>query len=349
MPAPESGTASCGCVPRRQPVERSCCMSQATLVDTSSTAPAIEADRRVLEAERGHQHDAHHERRRDRIRVADAERDAVDHREHEHQQHRDHQIDQRLVEQADAEPRPLRPPRTATHDQQALGVDALPGGSCSTAWRRPHLGARQRATAESGCSDMSTMRRAHDHAERDQERDLAKRLAGVEPADRHERRGSAPMPVSPATSAGTPMRAPTIMPAPNVEVDSSIAPSSASLADAMPPTSPSADAAGQAGHRAAQQHRIGQRAQDVGDRQAGRKRQPQAVDQDRRVEHAHADAEHADRTPCRASAARWAAAAGPATPSPGAARPCRAHAGHRGSGRLHVVGAVLAVGRRSRR
>src|SRR4029453_7057881 len=29
-------------------------------------------------------------------------------------------------------------------------------------------------------------RRAHDHAERDQERDLAKRLPGLEPADRYE-------------------------------------------------------------------------------------------------------------------------------------------------------------------
>ena len=38
--------------------------------------------------------------------------------------------------------------------------------------------------------------------------------------------------------AAMPMRAPTIMPAPKVEVESSIAPRNAILAEAMPPTSP---------------------------------------------------------------------------------------------------------------
>ena len=39
-------------VPRRQPVERSCCMSQASLVDTSSTVAGHQADDRIVQAER---------------------------------------------------------------------------------------------------------------------------------------------------------------------------------------------------------------------------------------------------------------------------------------------------------
>ena len=54
------------------------------------------------------------------------------------------------------------------------------------------------------------------------------------------------------------------------------------------------DAAAEQRHRAAQQHRVGQRAQDVGDRQSRREHELHAVDQDRRVEHADAGPEHAD-------------------------------------------------------
>ena len=56
--------------------------------------------------------------------------------------------------------------------------------SCSTALRRDRLsGALPRAEEDERDVDE---RRAHDHAERDQEGDLAKRLARLEPADRHE-------------------------------------------------------------------------------------------------------------------------------------------------------------------
>ncbi len=44
----------------------------------------------------------------------------------------------------------------------------------------------------------------------------------------------------PEVMAGMPMRAPTSIPAPSVEVDSSIAPRSATLPAAMPPTMPTA-------------------------------------------------------------------------------------------------------------
>ena len=73
-------------------------MSQATLVDTSSTVPAIRPDARVLQADRRHQHHGHDERRGDRVGVADAERDAVDQGEHEHQGHGEQQVAHRLPE-----------------------------------------------------------------------------------------------------------------------------------------------------------------------------------------------------------------------------------------------------------
>jgi hypothetical protein len=50
--------------------------------------------------------------------------------------------------------------------------------------------------------------------------------------------GISRVPVRPATNAATPMRAPTSKPAPRVEVDSSIAPSQASLAEPSPPSRP---------------------------------------------------------------------------------------------------------------
>ena len=52
--------------------------------------------------------------------------------------------------------------------------------------------------------------------------------------------GTSAQPSSPPTIAGMPMRAPTTMPAPKVEVERSMAPSHATLIAAMPPASPSA-------------------------------------------------------------------------------------------------------------
>ncbi len=46
------------------------------------------------------------------------------------------------------------------------------------------------------------------------------------------------MPMTPPVTAARPMRAPTTMPAPKVEVESSIAPRTPIFAAAMPPTSP---------------------------------------------------------------------------------------------------------------
>ena len=121
-----------------------------------------------------------------------------------------------------------------------------------------------------------------------------------------------------------PMRAPTTMPAPNVEVDSSIAPSSGDLRRG--------DAADQPGRDAAAEHARTERRSSTGSVSARRmlatarpdgKGQLHPVDEDRRVEHADADAEHADRQHVERRAARSAAAAARARPSPGSARPSR--------------------------
>ena len=108
------------------------------------------------------------------------------------------------------------------------------------------------------------------------------------------------------------------------------------------PGQPAGGAAAQLAHRALQQGGVGERAQDVGHREAGGEGQPQAVDQHRRVQHADADAEHAD-----------AQQVGDQLPGRRLRQPHphhgldqhahAAHAGHRGRRRLDVVGAVLAV------
>jgi hypothetical protein len=156
-------------------------------------------------------------------------------------------------------------------------------------------------------------------------------------------RGISSVPVRPATSAGTPMRAPTSKPAPRVEVDSSMAPRKASLAEPMPPTRPRPMPVPRRETERLQQHRVGQRAQDVGHRQARGKGQLQPVHQDGRVEHAHAGAEHADgaheqhQLPQRRLRQ--------AHPHHGLDQHAHAgHAGDRGRRRLHVVGAVFALG-----
>ena len=94
-------------------------MSQATLVETSSTVPAIRPTDRVLEAERRHQHDGDDEGRRDRVGVADAHRDAVDQREHEHQRHREEEEAHRLRRSTRCPVTTMPAPQNATHSDEA--------------------------------------------------------------------------------------------------------------------------------------------------------------------------------------------------------------------------------------
>ena len=89
------------------------------------------------------------------------------------------------------------------------------------------------------------------------------------------------------------MRAPTISPAPKVEVERSIASIRARRAS---PGRQRAQrgATAEFGDGAPKQVFVGERAQNVGHGQPGWKGQLHAIDQDRGVEHAEADAEHAD-------------------------------------------------------
>ena len=61
-------------------------------------------------------------------------------------------------------------------------------------------------------------RRAEDGAERDDEADLPERLPFLQPADADQVR-RLPQPIRPTTMAGMAMRAPTIIPAPKVDVE----------------------------------------------------------------------------------------------------------------------------------
>ena len=103
--------------------------------------------------------------------------------------------------------------------------------------------------------------RAEDRAQRDDEPDLAERRARLQPADA-SRYGFTTSPMNPTTSAGMAMRAPTIIPAPKVEVDTPSAP------PPRPSTSQPAEVAAQ--HAAAElgdgtpeERPVGQRAQNV--------------------------------------------------------------------------------------
>ena len=139
------------------------------------------------------------------------------------------------------------------------------------------------------------------------------------------------------------MRAPTTMPAPKVDADSSIAPSSGTRAAAspaarpaaMPPPSLPTERRSSAGSVSARRM--------LATARPGRKGQAHAVDQHRRVEHAHADAEHADAQQVEHHLpGRRLRQAHPHHRLHQHAH--AAHAGHRGGGGLDVVGAVLAVG-----
>ena len=139
------------------------------------------------------------------------------------------------------------------------------------------------------------------------------------------------------------MRAPTSMPAPNVDVDSSIAPSSAILAAPMPPAMPaSIPPPSLFTERRSSTGSVRARRM-LATARPGRKGELQAIDEQRREEHpdagaVHPDAEHVeDHLPHRRLLH-----AHPHHRLDEHAH--RTHAGDRGRGSLHVVGAVLAVG-----
>ena len=147
----------------------------------------------------------------------------------------------------------------------------------------------------------------------------------------------------PEVMAGMPMRAPTSMPAPQRRSGELDGAEEGDLARRDAADDARRDAAAELADRLAQQHRVGERAQDVGHREPGGVGELHPVHEHRRVEHADADAEHADAEHVEDE-----------LPDRRLRQPHphhrldehahAAHAGHRGRRRLHVVGAVLAFG-----
>ena len=148
--------------------------------------------------------------------------------------------------------------------------------------------------------------------------------------------------MTPPVTAARPMRAPTTMPAPKVEVESSIVPRIAIFAAAMPPTSPLATPPpSSATERRSSTGSVSARRM-LATARPRREDQLHAVDQDRRVEHADAGAEHADRQHVEHQLPhRRLRQAEPDHRLDQHAHP--AHAGDRRGRRLDVVGAVLAL------
>ena len=94
--------------------------------------------------------------------------------------------------------------------------------------------------------------------------------------------------------AGTVMRAPTIIPAPSVEVERLIASITGTFSGGETAEEPGQRATPERRHGTTQQALVRKRAQDVGNGEPFWIRQLQPIDEDRRVEHAHAGAEHPD-------------------------------------------------------
>ena len=107
----------------------------------------------------------------------------------------------------------------------------------SSSVRGTALGSRQRASASSSTRPMSS--RAAPMMRPRPMRKVILRNGSFSPSQpMRTNHGISAVAVSPATMAGMPMRAPTSMPAPSVEVESSIAPTAATLAAARPPPRP---------------------------------------------------------------------------------------------------------------
>ena len=229
-------------------------------------------------------------------------------------------------------------------DDQTHGMDAAPALHLDVAAAGAGRGRRLAPAPGGAIEDQRHVddRRAHDPAQADQEHDLSRRIAGFEPADRDEvgleqdaeqaARDRRQADAGADDHAGAEGRGRELDRAEDRDLGRRDAADQAAR-----------DAAAEQRHRALQQHRVGERAQDVGHRQARRKDELHAVDQDRRVEHADAGAEHADREQVGDQLPhRRLRQAEPDHRLDQHAH--RAHARDRRRRRLDVVGAVLAVG-----
>ena len=206
-------------------------------------------------------------------------------------------------------------PQKTTQRHEARGVHALPAPPAEPSARLCPQGAASASRRDQRDVDDG---RAHDHAERDEEGDLAERARPRCSQPMETKYGISAQQSDAATMmAGMPMRAPTIMPAPSVEVESSIAPRSATLPAAMPPAMPARMPPPSLPTEFAQELRVGERAQDVGHREAGRDRSAAAGPRASACRACRRRRRTCRCTGSRGSAATPAAAAGPSTPSPG--------------------------------
>src|ERR1017187_10820831 len=111
--------------------------------------------------------------------------------------------------------------------------------------------------------------------------------------------GTRALAMRPPTSAGTPTRAPTTIPAPMVDIERPVAPSHAILAVPKPPARPVNRPPPSVATERLRSSGSGQRAQDVRDRKTARIDEVKAIHEDRRIQHApprpiHADAQHVE-------------------------------------------------------
>ena len=193
-------------------------MSHADAARHQQDAAGHQADDRIAQADRRIRSTRHDERRRDRVRVADAQRDAVDHHEQEHQHAaRTARRPTGWSQQQRRRPATSAAPQNDDPHDEAAGAEPPPArrGGCWRAGLRAHAPAR----ASTPISARSTSAAPMIIAERDEEADLAERVARPRASRSPRSTASAAQPMHAHHDAGTPMRDPTIMPAPNVEAE----------------------------------------------------------------------------------------------------------------------------------
>ena len=143
---------------------------------------AEQTDARVAQPQRSEDEDGQNEGAGEGVPVGDAQRDAVHQHEQEAKAHRDHEEEHRLVQHLAAKDHRGGAPE---HDpqHQAQHVDTLPVFS-----RFGRLGALLSEPARGLDQDQRQVedRRPEDGAERNDEADLAERVAFLQPADADE-------------------------------------------------------------------------------------------------------------------------------------------------------------------
>ncbi len=289
----------------------------------------------VLQSDEGHEEDADYERRADGIGVTDASRDAVDQDEHEYQSHREGEGTDRQTQHAGADEEDGCPPEEDP-ENQPLHIRALP----VRLFFFHLLGLETRERLVHDDADVES-RGTEDHAQRDDEPDLAEGIALVEPANLHEPRRELRTDDGEDEARNGDAHADDHAGAdrsrgqPHGLERSELA---ARDAEEVAETRTGAELA----DGSLEQLLVGERAQDVGDSEAGGVGQLHPVDDERSVEHSHADAEHADGR--EVDDELPGGDLGQTQPEPSLQEDREgAHGCHGGGCSLHVVRTVLAL------